>query len=168
MKPVPLSEALKSQLADPSKAHILEAHQELLEDLDLVELALEGVSQEKSAGFAWRAVFSQYASRLEGANNALLRERGNDIRNVGRRPLELLAGVKKAKVVMPEGSILIAEGLTPFDTAPLNRSKVLDFCTTTGGAAIHVAIIARSFGIPAVVRNQRRRAGADRRPTSRP
>ena len=146
-------EALKSQLADPAKAQILEAHQELLEDPDLVDLAIEGVSQGKSAGFAWRAAFSQYASRLEsleGANNALLRERGNDIRDVGRRVLALLAGVKQAQIVVPEGSILIAEELTPSDTASLDRSKVLGFCTTTGGATSHVAIIARSFGIPAV------------------
>ncbi|MFZ4535348.1 phosphoenolpyruvate--protein phosphotransferase [Propionivibrio sp.] len=149
-------EALKSQLADPAKAQILDAHQELLEDPDLVDLAIKGLNQGhqgRSAGFAWRAAFTEYARRLEaleGVNNALLRERANDIRDVGRRVLSLLAGVKHAQIVVPEGSILIAEELTPSDTASFDRSKLLGFCTTTGGATSHVAILARSFGIPAI------------------
>jgi len=143
-------EALKDQLADPAKAQILNAHQELLEDPDLVDLAIAGLSQGKSAGFAWRAAFSQYASSLEKLDNALLRERGNDIRDVGRRVLSLLAGVKQAAIIVPEGSILIAEELTPSDTASLDRTRVLGFCTTTGGATSHVAILARALGIPAV------------------
>jgi phosphotransferase system HPr (HPr) family protein len=80
-------EALKGQFTDPAKVQILEAHQELLEDPDLVDLAIAGVSQGKSAGSAWRAAFSACANRLEALDNALLRERGNDIRDVGRRVL---------------------------------------------------------------------------------
>ncbi|MEF8704433.1 MAG: phosphoenolpyruvate--protein phosphotransferase [Candidatus Accumulibacter sp. UW26] len=143
-------EALKGQFTDPAKVQILEAHQELLEDPDLVDLAIAGVNQGKSAGSAWRAAFSACANRLEALDNALLRERGNDIRDVGRRVLALLAGVTQAQIVVPEGSILIAEELTPSDTASLDRSRVLGFCTTTGGATSHVAILARSFGMPAV------------------
>ena len=143
-------ELLKSQLADPAKAQILDAHQELLEDPDLVDLAIEGLGQGKSAGFAWRAAFTQYAKRLESLDNALLRERGNDIRDVGRRVLALLAGIKQAQIVVPENAILIAEELTPSDTASLDPKRVLGFCTTTGGATSHVAILARSLGIPAI------------------
>jgi phosphocarrier protein FPr/phosphocarrier protein len=146
-------EALKGQFADPIKVQILDAHEELLEDPDLLDLAIKGVSQGRSAAFAWRAAFTEYAGRLEaleGANNALLRERGNDIRDVGRRVLALLAGVKQAQIAVPEGSILVAEELTPSDTAAFDRSKLLGFCTTTGGATSHVAILARSFGIPAI------------------
>ncbi len=145
--------ALEGQFSDPTKAQILGAHEELLEDPDLIDLAIQGISQGKSAAFAWRAAFTEYAGRLEalaGDNNALLRERGNDIRDVGRRVLALLAGVKQAQVVVPEGAILIAEELTPSDTAAFDRSKLLGFCTTTGGATSHVAILARSFGIPAI------------------
>lgn len=146
-------EVLRSRLSDPLEAQILDAHQELLEDPDLICLAIEGVSQRKSAGFAWRAAFMQYASRLEGlegAHNTVLRERGSDIRDVGRRVLALLAGLKQSQIVLPHGSILIAEELTPSDTASFDRSKLLGFCTTRGGATSHVAILARSFGIPAL------------------
>ena len=146
-------EALKSRLSDPAGAKILDAHQELLQDPDLVEAATAGMLQKQSAGHAWRAAFMRVSTRLEsleGAHNALLRERGNDIRDVGRRVLSLLAGVKQVQIELPQDAILIAEELTPSDTASLDRSKLLGFCTTTGGATSHVAILARSFGIPAL------------------
>jgi phosphoenolpyruvate-protein phosphotransferase len=143
-------EALKVALADPSKAQILGAHQELLLDPDLFDTAIAGISAGDSAGYAWRTAFSSGAAQLEALDNALLRERAHDIRDVGRRVLALLAGVAQAAIVVPENSILMAEELSPSDTASLDRSKVLGFCTTTGGATSHVAILARSLGIPAI------------------
>ncbi|MCV2371146.1 phosphoenolpyruvate--protein phosphotransferase [Roseateles oligotrophus] len=143
-------ETLKLALADPAKGEILAAHQELLEDPDLFDAAIVGISAGHSAGYAWRDAFGRSAGQLEALNNALLRERANDIRDVGRRVLALLAGVAQAAIVVPENSILIAEELSPSDTASLDRSKVLGFCTTTGGATSHVAILARSLGIPAI------------------
>ncbi|SAK92171.1 phosphoenolpyruvate--protein phosphotransferase [Caballeronia calidae] len=143
-------EALKAKLTDPSKAQILDAHLELLDDPDLNDAAIAGISDGKSAGFAWRGAFETQASALDKVDNALLRERAGDIRDVGRRVLALLAGVKQAHIDVPGESILIAEELSPSDTASLDRSKVLGFCTTTGGATSHVAILARSLGIPAI------------------
>ena len=146
-------EELKVRLADPAKAAILGAHQELLQDPDLVDLAIAGIGQGQSAGFAWRAAFSDFAGRLEGLqgeHNAVLRERGNDIRDVGRRVLALLAGVRTAAIALPQDAILVAEELTPSDTASFDRSRLLGFATTSGGATSHVAILARSFGLPAV------------------
>ncbi|KIG01395.1 phosphoenolpyruvate-protein phosphotransferase [Burkholderia sp. MR1] len=143
-------EALKAKLTDPSKAQILDAHLELLDDPDLNDASIAGISEGKSAGFAWRAAFETHASNLERLDNALLRERASDIRDVGRRVLALLVGVKEAHIDVPEESILIAEELSPSDTASLDRAKVLGFCTTTGGATSHVAILARSLGIPAI------------------
>ncbi|MDR3411189.1 MAG: phosphoenolpyruvate--protein phosphotransferase [Formivibrio sp.] len=141
---------LKKKIADPSKAQILDAHLALLDDPDLIELAQAALAQGKSAAFAWQSAFTSNAAKLEKLENALLRERANDIRDVGRRVLSLLAGVKQAQIVVPDGSILIAEELTPSDTASFDRSKLLGFCTTTGGSTSHVAILARSMGIPAV------------------
>ena len=146
-------ETLKSKLNDPTGSKILDAHLELLQDPDLQNQALAGVTQGQSAGHAWRAAFQEYAARMEnlaGPKNTLLRERGNDIRDVGRRVLALLQGVKVVTRSLPQDAILIAEELTPSDTASLDRGKLLGFCTTTGGATSHVAILARSFGIPAL------------------
>ncbi|WP_047237713.1 phosphoenolpyruvate--protein phosphotransferase [Chromobacterium subtsugae] len=143
-------ELVKAQLSDPAKQAILSMHQELLQDPDLLALTYTGLAEGKSAGWAWRAAFSAYSARLEAQDNPLLRERANDIRDVGRRVLALLAGVKQAALELPAGSILIAEDLAPSDTAALDPSKVMGFCTRTGGATSHVAILARSLGIPAI------------------
>ncbi|CAD6534488.1 hypothetical protein LMG28727_03102 [Paraburkholderia kirstenboschensis] len=143
-------EALKATLTDASKAQILAAHLELLDDPDLNDMAIASISEGKGAGFAWRAAFQKQAGTLEKLGNPLLRERAGDIRDVGRRVLALLAGVRQAQIDVPQDSILIAEELSPSDTTSLDRSKVLGFCTTTGGATSHVAILARSLGIPAI------------------
>ncbi|RKT14001.1 phosphocarrier protein HPr /phosphoenolpyruvate--protein phosphotransferase /PTS system IIA component (Glc family) [Paraburkholderia sp. RAU2J] len=143
-------EALKATLADASKAQILAAHLELLDDPDLNDMAIASISEGKGAGFAWRAAFQTQADTLEKLSNPLLRERAGDIRDVGRRVLALLAGVRQAQIDVPQDSILVAEELSPSDTTSLDRSKVLGFCTTTGGATSHVAILARSLGIPAI------------------
>lgn len=143
--------ALKLQLGDLTGTQVLDAHLELLVDPGLIDLALSGLARGESAGQAWRAAFQQMSARvegLEGAHNALLRERGNDIRDVGRRVLSLLAGVTPARIELPDAAVLVAEELTPSDTAALDRSRLVGICTTRGGATSHVAILARSFGIP--------------------
>ena len=146
-------DALMTDLGNTAESKILSTHQELLEDPDLLKLAADGIEQRKSAGFAWRAAFLQYATQLEslpGNHNAMLRERGNDIRDVGRRVLGRLVEVVQSSFELPEGAILIAPELSPSDTASFDRSKLLGFCTTTGGPTSHVAILAKSFGIPAL------------------
>ncbi|UXY15756.1 phosphoenolpyruvate--protein phosphotransferase [Chitiniphilus purpureus] len=143
-------EALKAEIEDAAKAEIFAAHQELLADPDLLDIAISGISNGKSAGFAWRQAFTTYADKLARLQNEILAGRANDIRDVGRRVLRLLAGVKEAELVVPDNAILIAEELTPSDTASLDRTKVLGFATTGGGATSHVAILARSLNIPAI------------------
>jgi hypothetical protein len=70
---------------------------------------------------------------------------------VARRVLALLAGITQTQIEVPADSITIAEELSPSDIAS-HRSKVLGFCTTTGGATSHAAILARSPSIPYWIR----------------
>ena len=143
-------ETLKAEISDANKAEIFAAHQELLADPELLDLAISGISLGKSAPFAWRIAFTTYAEKLAKLKNEVLAGRANDIRDVGRRVLRLLTGVKEAALQVPMNAILIAEDLTPSDTASLDRNRVLGFCTTGGGATSHVAILARSLNIPAI------------------
>jgi phosphotransferase system HPr (HPr) family protein len=143
-------EELKGHMSDAAKAKILDAHKELLEDPDLLNLTFDGIAGGSSAAYAWREAFTRYAKQLEGLDNPLLRERATDIRDVGRRVLGLLAGVSQERIEVPQDAILVAEDLAPSDIASIDRDRVLGFCTTRGGATSHVAIIARSFGIPAI------------------
>ncbi len=145
--------ALQARLekeSDPDKAAIFAAHSELLADPDLLDLAVSAIDKGKSAAYAWRGAFNTYADRLAALKNEVLAGRANDVRDVGQRVLEELTGQRSEKPELAEGTILIAEDLTPSDTAQLDRTKVVGFATTNGGASSHVAIIARSLDIPAV------------------
>jgi phosphocarrier protein FPr len=132
------------------KAAIFAAHRELLDDPDLLEIASDAVSSGKTAAFGWQLAFTRHAERLAKSKNELLAARANDLRDVGRRVLQKLAGVEDEPLNYQADSILIAEDLTPSDTASLDRGRVLGLCTTTGGASSHVAILARSLDIPLV------------------
>jgi phosphocarrier protein FPr len=146
-------EALQAQLhstADPAKAAIFAAHEELLDDPDFLEIANSAIAKGKSAAFAWKNATELHAQRLASLRNELLAQRANDVRDVGGRVLELLTGVTHKPPTYPEGSILIAEDLTPSDTATMERGRVVAFATVRGGATSHVAILARSLEIPAI------------------
>jgi phosphocarrier protein FPr len=138
------------QDASPDKAAIFAAHQEILGDPELLDIAASAIDKGKSAPFAWRAAYNTFADQLAGLADEVLAGRANDVRDVGQRVLEELTGQRSEKPELAEGTILIAEDLTPSDTAQLDRSKVVGFATTGGGASSHVAIIARSLDIPAV------------------
>ncbi len=143
-------DALRRHLSEGFKAQILEVQIALLEDPDLLEIMDGLLLQGKSAAFAWREAYRDHAARLEALESQLMRERAADLRDVGTRLLSLLAGVGQAKVEVPEGSILVADELTPSETAEFDRSRIAGFCTTSGGSTSHVAILARALGIPAV------------------
>ena len=132
------------------KAAIFAAHQELLDDPDLLDIAYSALAKGKSADFAWHRAFTTHADRLAALRNELLAARANDLRDVGRRVLTLLTGVEPERQTPPLNAILVAEDLTPSDTASMDRTRVRGFCTTLGGATSHVAILARSLDIPAV------------------
>jgi len=132
------------------KAAIFAAHRELLDDPDLLEVASDAISAGKTAAFGWQLAFTRHAERLAKSKNELLAARANDLRDVGRRVLQKLTGVEDDRVSYSANSILVAEELTPSDTASLDRAQVLGLCTTTGGASSHVAILARALDIPLV------------------
>jgi phosphocarrier protein FPr len=145
--------ALRAQLhakADPAKAAIFAAHEELLSDPDLLEIAESAIAKGKSAAFGWKKAVTTHADRLAGMRNELLAQRANDLRDVGLRVLSILTGAEAPQPEYSPNTVLIAEDLTPSDTAALDRSRVTGFCTTRGGATSHVAILARSLGLPAL------------------
>ena len=145
--------ALRAQLhakSDPAKAAIFAAHEELISDPDLLEIAESAIAKGKSAGFAWKKAAATHVDRLAALRNELLAQRANDLRDVGQRVLSLLTGVDVRRPAYPPNCVLVAEDLTPSEAAALDRSRVSGICTTRGGATSHVAILARSREIPAL------------------
>ncbi len=136
--------------SESSEAGIFLAHQELLDDPEILAAAAAEITRGKSAGFAWQKAYTQEANNLSALDNELLAERANDLRDVGERTLKCILGLADDHIQIPKNSILIAEDLTPSQTVTLDRTKVLGFCTVHGGSTSHVAILARSMGLPAI------------------
>jgi phosphocarrier protein FPr len=146
-------EALQVQLhgqADANKAAIFAAHQEILDDPELRETVSSAILKGNSAAYAWQQAINTQADQLAKLNNQLLAARAADLRDVGQRVLMTLTGAGPRTVDAPAESVLIAEDLTPSDTANLDRNKVLGFATTLGSATSHAAILARALDIAAV------------------
>ncbi len=146
-------EALQTRLAaeaDTDRAAIFAAHQELLEDPEVLDSAAAHIRGGATAAYAWRQAYTAQADRLMALRNQLLAGRAADLRDIGRRVIHLLVGREDAPLDMPPDSIVIAEDLAPSEAASLDRTRVRGFCTTMGSATSHVAILARGLGIPAV------------------
>jgi phosphoenolpyruvate-protein phosphotransferase len=145
--------ALQAQLhatGDSAKAAIFAAHRELLEDPDILEIATSAIAKGKSAAFAWKSAYTTHAERLAGMKNQLLAQRANDLRDVGRRVLELITGVKRGERIYPEEAILIAEDLRLSDNAEFDADRIMGVCTVRGGVATQVAMLFRALRIPAL------------------
>ncbi|MGU9854580.1 phosphoenolpyruvate--protein phosphotransferase [Pseudomonas sp. LF245] len=143
-------QALQDKASGSAQAQIFRAHQELLEDPTLLEHAHDLLAQGKSAAFAWNSATLATVKLFQGLGNALIAERAADLADVGQRVLKLILGIQDSAWDLPERAILIAEQLTPSQTASLDTRKVLGFVTVGGGATSHVAILARALGLPAI------------------
>ncbi|TRY25851.1 phosphoenolpyruvate--protein phosphotransferase [Brevibacillus sp. LEMMJ03] len=137
----------------PDKAAIFQAHLLVLEDPELVETVKGKIAAEKvNAESALHETAQTFIELFEQMDNEYMKERAADIRDVTKRVLCHLLGVEfAAPSDLAEEVILVAEDLTPSDTAQLDRRYVKGFVTDIGGRTSHSAIMARSLEIPAVV-----------------
>jgi phosphoenolpyruvate-protein phosphotransferase (PTS system enzyme I) len=135
------------------KAAIFSAHLLVLSDPELLNPVKEKIETESvNAEYALRETASMFITMFESMDNEYMKERAADIRDVTTRVLAHLLGVSVSNPSMiSEEVIIIAEDLTPSDTAQLNRKYVKGFTTDIGGRTSHSAIMARSMEIPAVV-----------------
>lgn len=135
------------------KAEIFESHLLILEDPELISPVMDKIREEAvNADYALNEVASQFVSMFENMKSAYLQERAADMRDVTKRVLNHLLGIHYiSPAEISEEVIVIAQDLTPSDTAQLNRNFVKGFTTNIGGRTSHSAIMARSLEIPAVV-----------------
>jgi phosphoenolpyruvate-protein phosphotransferase (PTS system enzyme I) len=135
------------------KAAIFEAHLLIVNDPEMISPIEDKIKSEKvNAEHALKEVTDMFIMMFEQMDNEYMKERAADIRDVRKRILSHLLGVKIVNPSMiSEDAILVAEDLTPSDTAQLNRQYVKAFTTNIGGRTSHSAIMARSMEIPAVV-----------------
>lgn len=135
------------------QAEIFSAHLLVLDDPELLNPIYEKIQKNHVlAETALEDTVDQFIDILQNMDNDYMRERAADIADVKRRVLSHLLNVNYPDpALIDEEVIVIANDLTPSDTAQLNREFVKGFATDIGGRTSHSAIMARSLEIPAVV-----------------
>jgi phosphotransferase system enzyme I (PtsI) len=141
-------------LHDLGKPHarIFDFHLALLRDKQLNARVRERIrTQLVNAEQALAEQVGEICDRMTRTDDAYMREREQDIRDVGRRILSHLAGAPAADLSsLPEGTVLAAVELMPSDTLNLDRAHVAAVITEQGGETSHAAILARALGAPAI------------------
>ena len=136
------------------EAQVFEAHLMILSDPELVGQVKDAITSQKvNAEHALKEVSDMFISIFAGMeDNPYMQERAADIRDVSKRILANLLGVKiPSPATIKDEVVVVAGDLTPSDTAQLNRKYVKAFVTDIGGRTSHSAIMARSLEIPAIV-----------------
>lgn len=135
------------------KAEVFEAHITLLDDPEFTGgMMLEIESNNTNALKSVQNITNTFVMIFESMDNEYMRERAADIKDVSKRIIANLAGKGgDAFGITEENTIVVAEDLTPSDTAQLDRTKVVAFLTNIGGRTSHSAIMARTLEIPAIV-----------------
>ncbi len=135
------------------EAQIFKSHEMMLEDEAFISEVESKILDEKiNAEYSLKEVSDYYIKMFDKIEDEYLRERGEDIKDVMNRVINILSGVKTADYSMLDSnSIIVAKDLTPSDTAQLEKGKVAAMITEMGGKTSHAAIIARIMGIPTVV-----------------
>lgn len=140
--------------AGPEEAAIFNVQLSILQDGELLRQVEELVHQNLGAEKAFDLVLFEWRQQFADHARSLLRERVGDLIDVHIRVLSILLGLPDHDPVdLPKGSnkILVTHDLTPSLTVQLDREAIIGIATDAGTRTSHVAILARSLGLPAVV-----------------
>ena len=142
-----------AQNLSEEEAAVFDAHINMANDPELLTQTTDKIKSENvNASYAFDEVSNMFIMMFESMDNEYFRERAADIKDIKKRILAHLLGVKvNDPSTIDEQVVIIAEDLTPSDTAQLDRNFVKGFATNIGGRTSHSAIMARSLEIPAVV-----------------
>ncbi len=133
--------------------YLLDAHLHMLVGSRLVRGVERRIAEELvNAEAAVQAEISEIAKGFAAMDDPYLAARMEDVREVGARLVRsLVKSQRRAFTALPRGSVLIAEELSPADTALLDPRRIAGFATVLGGAEGHTAIMARALELPAVL-----------------
>lgn len=134
-------------------AAIFDAHVLLLSDPNFLGRIEERIrTHHVNAEWAVSKTAEELDDRFAHMDDAYLRERSEDLTDVGRHLLRSLQGIAHHDLSeLPGDVVIVADDLTPSDAIRLGRERVIGFAIESGGRTSHTTIIARSLNIPAVV-----------------
>ncbi|WP_347862435.1 phosphoenolpyruvate--protein phosphotransferase [Salimicrobium sp. PL1-032A] len=147
-----IKEHTRNSLGD-EHAEIFSAHLLVLSDPELIQPMEDKIKSESvNAEAALDETANMFIDMFKNMDNEYMKERAADIQDVTKRVMaHLLDAEFPDPALINEQVVIVAEDLTPSDTAQLNKEFVQGFTTDIGGRTSHSAIMARSLEIPAVV-----------------
>jgi len=137
----------------PEEALIFDAHLLVLEDQALIgETIREFETTSRNIETCFNLVSARYIKAFSEIDDEYLRERAGDLRDVAQRVLQNLLGQAENSLSrLADKRIVVANDITPSDSASIDRSAALAIVTDSGSRTSHAVIVARSMKVPAVV-----------------
>ncbi|PAV48364.1 phosphoenolpyruvate--protein phosphotransferase [Pseudomonas sp. HAR-UPW-AIA-41] len=145
-----LSAKLATQLRKEERA-LFDVYLMMLDDAALGNEVRTVIRTGQWAQGALRQVVNAHVARFELMDDAYLRERASDVRDLGRRLLAYLQEERKQQQTYPDNTILVAEELSPAMLGEVPAGKLIGLVSVQGSGNSHVAILARAMGIPTVM-----------------
>lgn len=135
-----------------AKAMLFQVHQMMLEDADYNDSIREVITSQKvNSEYAIHSVSERFAEMFESMEDAYMRARAIDVRDISQRFIAALSGQSGVMGGFEEPVILLADDLTPSETVQLDKDKILAIVTRKGSSNSHTAIFARTMSIPTLV-----------------
>ncbi|WP_137819262.1 phosphoenolpyruvate--protein phosphotransferase [Pseudomonas sp. 2FG] len=145
-----LSAKLATQLR-PEERALFDVYLMMLDDAALGSEVTTVIKTGQWAQGALRQVVGEHVSRFELMDDAYLRERASDVKDLGRRLLAYLQQARQQTLVYPDNTILVSEELSPAMLGEVPEGKLVGLVSVLGSGNSHVAIFARAMGIPTVM-----------------
>lgn len=130
---------------------LFDAYLGMLDDASLGKEVTQKIRSGLAAPYAWSEVIQEHISTFSSMDDSYLRERASDVRDLGGRVLAYLQESSKKDHIFPDDTILVGEDLTASVLGEVPHGKLAGIVSLRGSSNSHIAILARSMGIPTVM-----------------
>lgn len=145
-----LYQSLNGTLPEEDRA-LFDAYSKLAGSQSIMDATLRGIHAGNWAPGALRDAIAEHARPFEQMSDSYLRQRAEDIRELGRRILMHLQNSRRTQSAFPPRSILVGEQVSPIELAEVPPGRLAGVVSGRGSVSSHLAILARAMGVPAVV-----------------
>lgn len=145
-----LGERISTHLSAEERA-LFDAYSLMLGSESLIDGTVERIRDGNWASGALRETINEHARVFEEMDDAYMRERAEDVRDLGRRILVRLQSGVRRPIPYPDKTILVGEEISAIQLAEVPRERLVGVVSLKGSRSSHVAILARAMGVPAVV-----------------
>ena len=136
----------------PKEEHeLFDAYMRMLDPASLCDEVIDTIKQGLAAQSSLKKVVKRYMGRFEAMDNAYMRERANDVLDLGQRVLFYLQSAERKTLEYPAKTILVGEAISATDLAEVPPDRLVGVVSGSGSRSSHVALLANALGIPTVM-----------------